>query len=72
MRTHNGGWSPTGRWGDTPELRRMPYALATLSGHPGVVVAGLRGGLLMASEDAGESWTRLDLELPDVVAMAAP
>jgi len=26
----------------------------------------------MASEDAGESWTRLDLELPDVVAMAAP
>ena len=72
MRTHNGGWSPTGSWGDTPELRRMPYALATLSGRPGLLVAGLRGGLLMASEDAGESWTRLDLELPDVVAMAAP
>jgi photosystem II stability/assembly factor-like uncharacterized protein len=72
MRTHDGGWSPTGSWGDTPELRRMPYALVTLSGRPGLVVAGLRGGLLMASEDAGERWTRLDLELPDVVAMAAP
>ena len=58
--------------GDTPELRRMPYALVTLPGRPGLVVAGLRGGLLMASEDAGERWTRLDLELPDVVAMAAP
>jgi photosystem II stability/assembly factor-like uncharacterized protein len=35
-----------------------------------VVVAGLRGGPLLASEDAGESWTRLDLDLPDVVALA--
>jgi len=72
MRTHDGEWSPAGGWGDTPELRRMPYALATLADRPGVVVAGLRGGVLLVSEDAGESWIRLEPELPAVVALAAP
>ena len=48
----------------------MPYALATIPGRPGVVVTGLRGGVLLLSEDAGERWTRLDGRLPDVVAMA--
>jgi photosystem II stability/assembly factor-like uncharacterized protein len=72
MRTHNGGWAPTADWGDSPALRRMPYALATLPDRPGVVVAGLRGGPLMVSDDAGESWTRVDLGLPDIVALAAP
>ena len=71
MRTHDGAWSPVGSWGDTPELRRMPYALATLPDRPGVIVAGLRGGVLLVSQDAGASWTRLDLRLPDVVALAA-
>jgi photosystem II stability/assembly factor-like uncharacterized protein len=71
MRTRNGAWSPVAGWGDTPELRRMPYALATLPGRPGVLVAGVRGGPLLLTEDAGESWTRLDLDLPDVVALAA-
>lgn len=71
MRARNGSWFPAGGWGDTPELRRMPYALATLPDRPGAVVAGLRGGALLVSEDAGETWTRLDLGLPDVVALAA-
>jgi len=38
----------------------------------GDFLAGSLPAHLYLSEDAGESWTRLDLELPDVVAMAAP
>jgi photosystem II stability/assembly factor-like uncharacterized protein len=65
------GWSPVAGWGDSPALRRMPYALATLPERPGTLVAGLRGGLLMLSEDQGDSWSRLQVELPDVVDIAA-
>ena len=71
MRRHDAHWEPVGGWGDTPELRRMPYALATLPDRPGVVVAGLRGGTLLVGEDAGQRWTRLDAQLPDVVAIAS-
>jgi hypothetical protein len=45
--------------------------LATLPGAPGALVAGLRGGVLMLTEAAGESWSRLQVELPDVVDLAA-
>jgi hypothetical protein len=34
-------------------------------------VAGLRGGVLMLTGDAGDSWSRLQVELPDVVDLAA-
>jgi photosystem II stability/assembly factor-like uncharacterized protein len=72
MRTRNDAWSRVDDWGsDSPELRRMPYALVTLPDRPGVVVTGLRGGVLLVSEDAGDTWTRLDAELPGVVALAA-
>jgi photosystem II stability/assembly factor-like uncharacterized protein len=71
MRTTNGAWEPVGGWGEGPELRRMPYALATLPGRPGSVIAGLRGGVLLVSEDAGASWMRLRPQLPDVVGLAA-
>jgi photosystem II stability/assembly factor-like uncharacterized protein len=71
MRTTDGAWEPAGGWGDDADLRRMPYALATLPDRPGAVVAGLRGGVLLLSEDAGASWTRLRPRLPDVVALAA-
>ena len=71
MRRHDAHWEPVGGWGDTPELRRMPYALATLPDRPGVVVAGLRGGTLLVGEEAGQRWTRLDAQLPDVVALAS-
>jgi photosystem II stability/assembly factor-like uncharacterized protein len=70
MRRLEARWAPVGGWGDAPELRRMPYALATLPYRPGVLVAGLRGGVLLVSEDAGERWTRLDAQLPDVLALA--
>jgi photosystem II stability/assembly factor-like uncharacterized protein len=71
MRATNGAWEPVAGWGEEPELRRMPYALATLPERPGMVVAGLRGGVLLVSDDAGASWTRLRTRLDDVVALAA-
>ena len=64
-------WVAVADWGEDPELRRMPYALATLPERPGALVAGLRGGALLLTEDRGESWTRLAAELPDVSDMAA-
>jgi photosystem II stability/assembly factor-like uncharacterized protein len=51
-------------------LRRMPYALATLPEQPRALVAGLRGGVLLVTDDAGESWTQLKVELPGVVDLA--
>jgi photosystem II stability/assembly factor-like uncharacterized protein len=71
VRSSGNGWRAVAEWGDAPELRRMPYALATLPGVPGALVAGLRGGVLMLTEDAGETWSRLQVELPDVVDLAA-
>lgn len=70
LRSRGDGWLPVDRWGDAPELRRMPYALATLPEQPGRLLAGLRGGTLLLSADAGESWSRLALELPDLVDLA--
>lgn len=65
------GWSAIDQWGDDPALRRMPYALAALPGQPGRLLVGLRGGALLVGEDAGETWSRLGLTLPDVIALAA-
>jgi photosystem II stability/assembly factor-like uncharacterized protein len=70
MRSSGGRWSGADDWGDAPALRRMPYALATLPERPRALVAGLRGGRLLLSEDAGERWTRLAVELPDLVDLA--
>ncbi len=71
MRSSGGGWSRVDDWGDAPELRRMPYALTTLPEQPGALLAGLRGGTLLLTRDAGAGWERLRLELPDVVDLAA-
>jgi photosystem II stability/assembly factor-like uncharacterized protein len=71
VRSSGDGWRGVAEWGDAPELRRMPYALTTLPGAPGALVAGLRGGVLMLTGDAGDSWSRLQVELPDVVDLAA-
>ncbi len=64
------GWTAIDTWGDTPELRRMPYALATLPGQPNRLLVGLRGGILLITDDAGERWARLSLRLSDLVALA--
>lgn len=71
LRSEDGGWSDVAPFGEGPELARMPYALATLPGRPRSLVVGLRGGVLLASDDAGASWRRLPVELPDVVDLVA-
>jgi photosystem II stability/assembly factor-like uncharacterized protein len=71
VRCRGESWSAVDDWGTTPALRRMPYALATLPGQPQALVVGLRGGPLLFSEDAGDSWSRLAVELPDIVDLAA-
>jgi photosystem II stability/assembly factor-like uncharacterized protein len=70
VRTDNGGWSRVAGWGESEELRRMPYALAPLPEQPRTLVAGLRGGVLLLTEDAGTSWERLAVRLPDVQDLA--
>lgn len=71
LRSRGDGFAAIDSWGDDPELRRMPYALATLRERPGHLLAALRGGTLLLTDDAGESWRRLALQLPDVIALAA-
>jgi photosystem II stability/assembly factor-like uncharacterized protein len=66
-RSHGDGWAAVDGWGDSPELRRMPYALATLPEHPHRLLVGLRGGTLLMTDDAGDSWSRLALELDDII-----
>jgi photosystem II stability/assembly factor-like uncharacterized protein len=69
-RSHGDGWRAIDDWGTARELRRMPYALVSLPGGANRLLVGLRGGTLLLSEDAGESWTRLDAALPDVIDLA--
>ncbi|HUJ35282.1 MAG TPA: hypothetical protein VLW51_08730 [Solirubrobacteraceae bacterium] len=71
LRSRGDGWSAIDRWGEAPELRRMPYALAALPGRPGGLLVGLRGGSMLLTGDAGETWSRLEPRLPDVIALAA-
>ncbi len=70
MRSRGNGFAAIGGWGEAPELRRMPYALAALPGQPGRLLAGLRGGTLLLGDDAGEKWSRVGPALSDVIAMA--
>lgn len=70
LRSHGDGWSPVDTWGDSPELRRMPYALATLAGEPGRLLVALRGGTLLQTQDAGESWSWQLLAVPDLIELA--
>lgn len=65
------GWSAIDTWGNTPELRRMPYALTTIPEQPDRLVVGLRGGTLLLTDDAGESWSRLAIELPGIFDLEA-
>jgi photosystem II stability/assembly factor-like uncharacterized protein len=71
LRSRGDGFTPIDTWGDGAELRRMPYALATFPERPGGLLVALRGGTLLLTDDAGESWRRLALQLPDVIALAA-
>lgn len=70
LRTEGDGWSPIDRWGEEPHLRRMPYAMTALPDRPRSLLIALRGGTLLLSEDAGDSWSELAQRLPDVVDLA--
>jgi photosystem II stability/assembly factor-like uncharacterized protein len=70
LRSRGNGWSAVDTWENTPALRRMPYALATLPEQSGRLLVALRGGAFLATDDAGDSWTQLSLQLPDVIALA--
>ena len=70
-RSRGDGWVTVDTWGDSPELRRMPYALTTLPGQADRLLVGLRGGTLLLGDDAGDTWTRLEPALGDVVAIEA-
>ncbi len=70
-RSRGEGWIPIDSWGEAPELRRMPYALAALPGQQQRLLVGLRGGTLLLGEDGGESWTSPANGLPDVVDLVA-
>jgi photosystem II stability/assembly factor-like uncharacterized protein len=70
LRSRGDGFAAIDSWSDEPELRRMPYALATFRERPGQLLVALRGGTLLLTDDAGESWKRLALQPPDVIALA--
>ena len=70
LRSRGDGFTPIDSWGEEAELRRMPYALATFRERAERLLVALRGGTLLLTDDAGESWRRLPLQLPDVIALA--
>jgi photosystem II stability/assembly factor-like uncharacterized protein len=71
LRSRGNGWERIDNWGEEPALRRMPYALAALPEQPGRLLVGLRGGSTLVTGDAGETWSRLEPGLRDVIALAA-
>ncbi|HEY4427812.1 MAG TPA: hypothetical protein VGN08_06380 [Solirubrobacteraceae bacterium] len=70
FRSRGDGFTPIDGWGEAPELRGMPYALASLPEQPEHLVAALSGGTLLLTPDAGESWTRLPTRLRHVTDLA--
>ena len=70
FRSRGDGFASIDSWGDVPELRRMPYALSALPGEPEHLLAALRGGTLLLTGDAGESWSRLSARVPDAIDLA--
>jgi photosystem II stability/assembly factor-like uncharacterized protein len=69
-RSRGDGWVAIDSWGDAPRLRRMPYALSPFADQPGRVLVGLRGGTLLLSDDAGDTWSELPVRLPDLIDLA--
>ena len=51
-------------------LPYMPYALLTLRDRPGVLVVGMQHGAIMLSEDEGDAWRTLDVQLPGLLALS--
>ena len=71
LRSRGNGWERVDNWGEEAPLRRMLYALAALAEQPGRLLVGLRGGSMLVTGDAGETWSLLAPRLPDEIALAA-
>jgi photosystem II stability/assembly factor-like uncharacterized protein len=65
-------WEALG--GPTTGLERplpyMPYALVAPRDQPNVLVAGMQDGVLFITEDAGETWRRVETGLPSLLALS--
>jgi photosystem II stability/assembly factor-like uncharacterized protein len=61
-------WEALGGMGGKP-LRAMPYALSTLADRPNALVVGYDDGELLLTQNAGESWTTLQVRLPGILAL---
>jgi hypothetical protein len=48
----------------------MPYALLTFTDQANRLLAGLRGGMLLVTDDRGESWSELPVRLPGIIELA--
>ena len=48
----------------------MPYALVSLRDRPNTLVAGLKNGDLLITEDAGETWRTLQTGLTSILALS--
>jgi len=70
FRARGNGFTTIDTWGETPALRRMPDTLTTLPDQPGHLLVALRGGTLLLTRDAGDSWSQLPAKLPDAIDLA--
>ena len=62
-------WQPL--TGELPQpLNHMPYALLTFADRANRLLVGLRGGVLLMTDDRGESWSELPVRLPGLVELA--
>ena len=48
----------------------MPYALLTFEDHANRLLVGLRGGVLLMTDDRGESWSELPVRLRGLADLA--
>ena len=51
-------------------LRAMPYALLTLRDRPRTLIAGLKSGDLLLTENAGDNWRTLQTGLSSIIALS--
>lgn len=48
----------------------MPYALVTPREQPGSLIVGMHNGQILRSDDAGDSWRTLDVNVNEILALA--
>lgn len=62
-------WQPLN--GDLEQpLPYMPYSLLTLRERPDTLLAGMKNGEIWLTEDAGDSWRQLDVQLSGILQLS--